>query len=80
MDWESAARGLPGDAEMSLRAFHLVFIAASVILAAFVAAWAVGQYRVEHDAIYLAASAACLTAAVGLAVYATAFQRKTRQL
>ena len=33
------------DTEMSLRAFHLLFIALSVVLAAFCAAWAVGQYR-----------------------------------
>ena len=31
--------------DMSLRAFHLLFIALSVVLAAFCAAWAVGQYR-----------------------------------
>ena len=29
---------------MSLRAFHLLFIALSVVLAAFFAAWAAGQY------------------------------------
>jgi hypothetical protein len=65
---------------MSLRAFHLVFIGASVILAAFVAAWAIGQYRMQDDAIYLGAGAASLAAAVGLAVYGTAFQKKTRAL
>ena len=32
---------------MSLRAFHLFFIALSRVLAAFCAAWAVAQYRVE---------------------------------
>jgi hypothetical protein len=30
---------------MSLRAFHLLFIALSVILAAFFGAWSIGQYR-----------------------------------
>ena len=30
---------------MSLRMFHLVFIGVSVVLAAFVAAWAVQQYQ-----------------------------------
>ena len=34
--------------DMSLRAFHLLFIALSVVLAAFFAAWAVGQYRADH--------------------------------
>ena len=34
---------------MSLRAFHLLFIALSIVLAAFLAAWAMGQYQVSHD-------------------------------
>ena len=65
---------------MSLRAFHLLFIALSIVLAAFSAAWAVGQYRVEHQGVFLAAAAAALAAAAGLAVYGAAFQRKTRNL
>ena len=43
---------------MSLRAFHLLFIALSVVLAAFFAAWATGQYRVEHQIGYAAAALA----------------------
>jgi hypothetical protein len=65
---------------MSLRVFHLVFIAASIVLAAFLAAWAAGQYRVSADVLYLVTAAASLATAVALAVYATAFQRKTRWL
>ena len=65
---------------MSLRMFHLVFISFAVILAAFSAAWAVGQYRLEHEAIYAVTTAAALTIAGGLMWYATAFQRKTRNL
>ena len=65
---------------MSLRAFHLLFIALSVVLAAFVAAWAAGQYRVEHRAGYILAGAASLVAAAALAVYGAAFQRKTKNL
>ena len=34
---------------MSLRAFHLLFIGLSIVLAAFLAAWAAGQYRIEVD-------------------------------
>ena len=63
---------------MSLRAFHLLFIALSIVLAAFLAAWAVGQYRTGHDLVYLGAGVASLGSAAGLAVYAVAFQRKTR--
>ena len=65
---------------MSLRAFHLVFIALSIVLAAFLAAWAVGQYRTGHDVAYLGAGVASLGSAAALAVYAVAFQRKTRNM
>jgi hypothetical protein len=63
---------------MSLRAFHLLFIALSIVLAAFLAAWAGGQYRTGHDVTYLAAGGASLATAAALAMYAVAFQRKTR--
>jgi hypothetical protein len=65
---------------MSLRAFHLLFIALSIVLAAFLAAWAAGQYRVDHQAGYAAASVASIVGAGALAVYAVAFQRKTKGL
>ena len=65
---------------MSLRAFHLLFITLSIVLAAFLAAWAVGQYRAGHDLAYLGAGAAALMSAAVLAVYAVAFQRKTRNM
>jgi hypothetical protein len=65
---------------MSLRAFHLLFIALSIVLAAFLAAWAVGQYRAGHDAAYLGVGAASLMSAAGLAMYGVAFQRKTRNM
>jgi hypothetical protein len=65
---------------MGLRAFHLFFICVSVILAVFSAAWAVGQYRLEHDAIYVVTTAGAVALAVGLMWYGTAFQRKTRNL
>jgi FlaG/FlaF family flagellin (archaellin) len=65
---------------MSLRAFHLLFIALSVVLAAFFAAWATGQYRAEHQIGYAAAAVLGLVSAGALAVYGAAFQRKTRNL
>jgi hypothetical protein len=65
---------------MSLRAFHLFFIALSVILAAFVAAWAFGEYRAEHMVMYVLAAVGSLACGVGLALYGAAFQRKTRSL
>jgi FlaG/FlaF family flagellin (archaellin) len=65
---------------MSLRAFHMLFIGISVVLAAFVAAWAVGMYRSAHDVSYAVASAASFAAGIGLSVYGAAFQRKTKFL
>jgi hypothetical protein len=65
---------------MSLRAFHLLFIALSVMLAAFVAAWAAGQYRLEHEMIYAVTGVGALAASGVLAVYGAAFQRRTRNL
>ncbi len=65
---------------MSLRAFHLLFVAVSVILAAFVAAWAVGQYQLEHEMEYAVTCAAAVITSGALVAYGAIFQRKTRNL
>ena len=65
---------------MGLRAFHLLFIGVSIVLAAFVAAWAVGEYRTAHEAGYIVAAAGSLGAAAALAAYISAFQKKTKRL
>jgi hypothetical protein len=65
---------------MSLKAFHLLFIAMSVVLAAFCAAWAFGQYRVGHQAMFIVTAAGSLIVAAGLAAYGAAFQRRTKNL
>ena len=65
---------------MSLRAFHLVFILLSVVLAVFMAVWATGEYRAQQQVGYAVAGVASLAAAGGLSMYAVAFRRKTRQL
>jgi ABC-type Mn2+/Zn2+ transport system permease subunit len=65
---------------MSLRMFHLLFIALSVVLTAFFAAWAIGQYRAAHDVGYAITAVLSLASGVGLVVYGAAFQRKTRKL
>jgi hypothetical protein len=65
---------------MSLRAFHLLFIALSVILSAFVAAWALGQFRLERGVVYAVTAVAALAGSGVLVWYASAFQRKTRNL
>ena len=66
--------------DVSLRAFHLLFIAMSIVLAAFFGAWAIGQYRAEHQVLFVVTAVAAFAGAAGLAVYAALFQRKTRNL
>ena len=65
---------------MSLRAFHMLFIALSVVLAAFFAAWAFGQYRTEQQFSYAISAVVSLAAGIGLVVYGAAFLKKTRRL
>jgi ABC-type enterobactin transport system permease subunit len=65
---------------MGLRRFHLFFIAVSVALAAFVAAWAGGQYRQLHEIRFIVTVIVCLAAGGALAVYGAKFQRRTRNL
>ena len=65
---------------MGLRSFHLLFIGLSIVLAAVVAAWAGQQYQTRHAASYAVAAGAALASGLGLALYAAAFQRKTRRL
>jgi FlaG/FlaF family flagellin (archaellin) len=65
---------------MSLKNFHLLFIAISVVLAAFVAAWAGQQYRTLNSVGYIMTAAGALASGVGLAVYGATFQKKMRGL
>jgi NADH:ubiquinone oxidoreductase subunit K len=62
---------------MSLRAFHLFFIAMSVVLASFVGAWADQQWQAQHAAVYAVTAIAAFAAALGLAFYFNAFRRRT---
>jgi len=69
-----------GDTNVGLKTFHLFFIAMSVILAAFTAAWSVTQYRATPDATYIATCAVSAVAGAVLIVYGARFQRKARRL
>ena len=76
------SRALPGtvSAEMSLRAFHLLFIALSVMLAAFFAAWCGREFQARHETVYAISAVLALATAGGLATYGISFQKKTRGL
>lgn len=65
---------------MSLRTFHMVFIGVSVVLAAFVSAWAVQQYQAVHAIGYAMTAVLALAAGGGLIAYGAVFQRKTKLL
>lgn len=58
---------------MNLKSFHLFFIAVSVILTAFVAAWGVNNGSVVAAGVAVASG-------VALIAYGTLFQRKMRRL
>lgn len=66
---------------MSLRAIHLVFITASILLAAFMTFWGVAMFMTERGSMgHLAFAAGSLCAAVGMGLYAVKFVRKTREI
>ncbi len=65
---------------MSLRAFHVVFIGASVALAFFFAAWCLGLVGHAPGAGWPAAGIASAATGLGLAGYEAWFLRRTRGL
>ncbi len=65
---------------MSLKAIHIVFITASILLCLFVGWWAWGQYTESHsrqDLTYAVAAAVCF---VALLTYGVFFIRKLRNV
>jgi hypothetical protein len=65
---------------MSLRAFHVVFIAASTLLAFFFAAWCLGALGNEPGAGWRITGIASVATGLGLVAYEAWFLRKTRGL
>ena len=63
---------------MSLKNFHLLFISCAVLLALFMAAWALGEREARGNVMVVAAVAA-LAAGTGLVLYERAFLRRWRQ-
>ena len=65
---------------MSLRAVHILFIVASVLLALFMGGWGVVMFRsTTGSGGHLATGIVSLLMAAGLSVYAVGFVRKTRR-
>jgi uncharacterized membrane protein len=66
---------------MSLKAFHLVFIIASIILSLGFAAWALVNYFSAHAGVwYLVAGLGSAAAAVGLVFYEIYFLKKLKNV
>lgn len=65
---------------MSLKFFHILFIALSVLMCLVVGLWALDAYRSDGDASWVALAAAALVGGGGLVVYGTRFLQKARKL
>ena len=66
---------------MSLRGIHLVFIAASIVLALMVTLWGIGMYISDRGSVgHLAFSVGSLVLGVGLGIYLVVFVRKSREI
>ncbi len=65
---------------MSLKAFHIVFIVFSTLLALGVGAWCIWVDLVEGMPIYLTGAIVSFATAVALLVYGVWFYRKMKRL
>jgi hypothetical protein len=63
---------------MSLKAFHVVFVAAAILLAGWTGWWAWQRWAAGDGGGWLGLAAACAAAVVGLVVYGAWFLRKTK--
>ena len=65
---------------MSLKAFHLVFIVASILLAVGLAVWGFVTYFSHGGWTYLVAGIGSMAAAVGLVFYERYFLKKLKDV
>lgn len=66
---------------MSLKAFHLIFVTASVLLALFCAGWCAYQYLLlERGTGFLFGALGCLGLALGVVAYGRYVLRKLQHL
>ncbi len=65
---------------MSLKALHIVFVAAATLLAAIFGAWAMQQYRGGAGTGYLMTTVVAFVAAISLIVYGRWFLRKLKNV
>jgi hypothetical protein len=65
---------------MSLKFFHIVFIAVSTLLCLVVGMWALGAYRADGSTTWIALAASAFVGGGLLVVYGTRFLQKFRKL
>jgi hypothetical protein len=65
---------------MSLKAFHLVFIIAAIVLAIGFGVWLANNYFTDGGVMNLLGALLSFVAAVGLIFYERYFLKKTRKL
>ncbi|RMD93559.1 MAG: hypothetical protein D6814_15490 [Calditrichaeota bacterium] len=65
---------------MSLKAFHIIFIAVSILLAIGFGIWCMRAYSAASNSIYLAGSVLSLLFAVGLILYGIWFLKKLKKV
>lgn len=65
---------------MSLKAFHVVFVSASILLTLGFGIWALNQYFQDGSRVNLALGAGSLASTVLLAVYGRYFLKKLKNI
>lgn len=65
---------------MSLKAFHVVFVAVSIQLMLFLAWWAYSGFRDSGEGVYLLGSLVSLASVIGLGVYGKYFLKKLKHI
>ncbi len=65
---------------MSLKAFHILFVSVSVVLAVGFGFWGIREFRTRADSTALTLGVASFAAAVALLIYGRWFLRKLRKV
>jgi hypothetical protein len=65
---------------MSLRAFHIIFVAVTIILSLYVALWGIREFSQDRNAMALTTGLLFLGMAVVLMVYGKKVVRKFKEL
>jgi len=65
---------------MSLKAFHIVFIALATLLSLGFAAWEIDRYLATGDLLQLGGAFLAVLAGIALVIYGVRFLRKLRKV